>query len=588
MPQVIRSPKVYDVCIIGSGAGGGTAAKVLTAGGLNVVMLEAGPLLNPDTDFKEHIWPYQLPHRGADVGGRARHELNGEFLAPNGFWEIEGEPYTTAPGTSFRWFRSRIEGGRTNHWGRIALRMSPRDFKARSTDGMGDDWPITYEELAPYYDKVESYIGVFGSKENIPSAPDGIFLPPPRPRCTETLVKKACDHLNILCVSSRMAILTQPLNGRAPCHYCAQCGRGCITASNFSSSQVMIPPAQATGRFTLIPNAMAREIFLGKDGRAQGVSYIDKATGRETRVRARAFVVAASACESARLLLNSRSSAFPDGLANSSGTVGRYLTDSVGSNTSGFFPQLEKVPAHNHDGVGGMHMYMPWWKFDRKNDFLRGYHIEFGGGRQMPGVGQFDGVCREYEGYGASLKRKCRSSYGAFIGFSGRGEMIPNADTWCEIDPNVVDRWGIPVLRFHFAWSDNEIKMAKDMQQTFRAIIENAGGVVVEQTEPEPPGGTLLSSAKAKPMEAGPKTASPYGISEGGEIIHELGTARMGDDPKTSVLNKYCQAHDVNNVFVTDGACFVSNSDKNPTLSIMALSWRASEHLLDQARKGEI
>ncbi len=583
MAQVIRSPKVYDVCIIGSGAGGGTAAKVLTAGGLNVVMLEAGPVLHPEKDFKEHVWPYQLPHRGADVGGRALHGLNSEFMAPNGFWEIDGEPYTTAPGSKFRWFRSRIEGGRTNHWGRIALRIAPQDFKARSKDGMGDDWPITYEELAPYYDKVESFVGVFGSKENIASAPDGIFLPPPRPRCTETLVKKACDHLNILCISSRMAILTKPLNGRPACHYCAQCGRGCVSASNFSSSQVMIPPAQATGRFTLIPNAMAREIVLGKDGRAEAVSYIDKSTSTEVRVRAKAFVVAASACESARLLLNSRSTVFPDGLANSSGVVGRYLTDSVGSSASGYFPQLEEVPPHNHDGVGGMHMYMPWWKFDRKNEFPRGYHIEFGGGRTLPTVGEFDGICQQHEGYGASLKQKCRSSYGAFIHFAGRGEMIPNADTYCEIDPNVVDRWGIPVLRFHFAWSDNEIKMAKDMQETFRAIVEDAGGTFLSGAAPEPPGGKLLSSPKIPP-----RPGSPYGISEGGEIIHELGTTRMGDDPKTSVLNKYCQAHDVKNLFVTDGACFVSNSDKNPTLSIMALSWRASEHLMDQARKGEI
>ena len=220
---------------------------MLSEGGLNVAMLEAGPTLNPSKDYKEHVWPYALPHRGADIGGRARHELNGEFLAPNGFWEIEGEPYTSAPGSDFHWFRSRIEGGRTNHWGRIALRIAPADFKARSRDGLGDDWPISYEDLAPYYDKVDSFVGVFGTKENIPSAPDGMFLPPPRPRCTETLVKKACDHLNILCVPSRMAILTKPLNGRAPCHYCAQCGRGCISASNFSSSQVMIPPAHATG-----------------------------------------------------------------------------------------------------------------------------------------------------------------------------------------------------------------------------------------------------------------------------------------------------------------------------------------------------
>jgi choline dehydrogenase-like flavoprotein len=567
MAQVVRSPKVYDVCIVGSGAAGGTAAKVLTEGGLNVVLLEAGPPLNPEKDYKEHVWPYQLPHRGGGVGGKLR-AFGGEFMAPNGAWEIEGEPYTTAPGTRFRWFRSRIVGGRTNHWGRIALRFAPVDFRARSNDGMGDDWPISYEEVAPYYDKVESFIGVFGTRENIPSAPDGVFLPPPPPRCTETIIKKSCDRLNILCVPSRLAILTKPLNGRAACHYCAQCGRGCISASNFSSSQVMIPPAQATGRLTLITGAMAREIIVGKDGEAKAVSYIDKATHSEKQVQARAFVVGASACESARLLLNSRSALFPDGLANSSGAVGRYLTDTVGSNGWGYFPQLEKMPPHNHDGVGGMHLYMPWWKFDRKNDFLRGYHIEFGGGRTLPSVGEFDGVLERVEGYGAPLKQKCRSMYGTGIGFSGRGEMIPNENCYCDLDPHTVDQWGIPVLRFHWQWSDNEIKMAKDMQETFRAIVETAGG-------------TYMTRATAEGKH-------PYGIADGGVIIHEVGGARMGSSPKTSALNGYCQAHDVKNLFVTDGACFVTNADKNPTLTIMALTWRASEYLLTQAKQGSL
>lgn len=567
MPQVIRSPKVYDVCIIGSGAAGGTAAKVLAEGGLNVVLLEAGPPLDPERDYKEHLWPYDLPHRGVGVGGTLR-SFGGEFMAPNGAWEIEGEPYTNAPGTRFRWFRSRIVGGRTNHWGRIALRFSPVDFKARSHDGMGDDWPVSYEDVAPYYDQVESYIGVFGTRENIPTAPDGVFMPPPPPRCTETIIKKACDHLNILCIPSRLAILTKPLNGRPACHYCAQCGRGCVTASNFSSSQVMIPPAQATGRFTLITGAMAREIIVGKDGKAEAVSYVDKATRTEKQVRARAFVVGASACESARLLLNSRSTLFPDGLANSSGTVGRYLTDTVGTSGSGYFPQLENMPPHNHDGVGGMHLYMPWWKFDRKNDFLRGYHIEFGGGRGLPSVGEFDGVCKEFEGYGTALKQKCRGTYGTSIHFSGRGEMIANQNCYCDLDPVTVDKWGIPVLRFHWQWGDNEIKMAKDMQETFQAIVETAGGTYTPDPTPD-----------------GPR---PYGIADGGVIIHETGGARMGDDPKTSVLNGYCQAHDVKNLFVTDGACFVTNSDKNPTLTIMALTWRASEYLLAQAKQGSL
>ncbi len=262
MTQVIRSPKLYDVCIVGSGAAGGAAAKVLTEGGLNVVMLEAGPDLNPAKDYKEHVWPYELPHRGAGIGGKLRGEENDEFMAPNGAWEIEGEPYASATGSTFRWFRSRVVGGRTNHWGRMALRFAPVDFRGRSTDGMGDDWPISYDDVAPYYDKVESYIGVFGSREGIATSPDGMFLPPPKPRCTENLLKSACDKLDIRCIPARMAILTKPLNGRPACHYCGQCSRGCTSASNFSSSQVLLPPAKVTGRLTLLTNAMAREVLL--------------------------------------------------------------------------------------------------------------------------------------------------------------------------------------------------------------------------------------------------------------------------------------------------------------------------------------
>jgi len=567
MAQVARSPKSYDVCIIGSGAGGGMAAKILTEGGLSVAMLEAGPDVHPDRDFKMLMWPYELPHRGAGVGGHASENFS-EFLAPNGAWNISGEPYTSAPGANFQWFRSRIVGGRTNHWGRIALRFSPIDFQSGSRDGVGDDWPISYEDLSPYYDKVEGYIGVFGTKENVSSAPDGVFLPPPKPRCTELLIKKACDKLNIICIPSRLAVLTRSVNGRLPCHYCGQCGRGCITGSNFSSSQVLIPPAMETGRLPLVTGAMAREVIVGPDGKATGVSYIDKATLTERRINARAIVVAASACESARLLLNSKSATFPNGLANSSGTVGKYLTDSVGSDGWGIVPALEKMPPHNHDGTGGMHMYIPWWKFDRQNDFPRGYHIEMGGGRDMPGVGMFHHLCHREEGYGAALKAKARKSYGTAVGFSGRGEMIPNPDTYCEIDPDVVDQWGIPVLRFHFRWSEYELRQARDMQETFRSIIETMGGEYQTKTRIDGP--------------------YPFGILEGGKIIHEVGTARMGADPKTSVLNSYCQAHDIKNVFVTDGAPLVTNPDKNPTLTIMALSWRASEYLLDEAKKGNL
>jgi len=447
----------------------------------------------------------------------------------------------------------------------------PADLKPRSTQGVSDDWPISYEELAPYYDKVESYIGVFGSEENIPSSPNGIFLPPPKPRCTETLIKKACAKLNIRCIPARMAILTRPLNGRPACHYCGQCSRGCKSASNFSSSQVLIPPAQATGRLTLITNAMAREIVIAMNGKAEAVTYIDRISRTEKRLYARSFVVAASTCESARLLLNSRSSLFPDGLANSWGVVGRNLMDSVGTWRAGYFPQLEKMAPHNHDGSGGNflpHVYMPWWKFDRTNDFSGGYHIKPGGGRFMPVLGQFDDECEHTEGYGISLKQRCRRSYGATIGMEALGQMIPNANTYCELDPSAVDEWGIPVLRFHWRAGENEIKMAKDMQATLRAIVEAAGGTYATEVTPDGP--------------------NPYGLYEGGTAIQESGTVRMGNDPKSSVLNKYCQSHDVKNLFVTDAGAFVTSPDKNPTLTILALSWRASEHLLEESRKANL
>lgn len=566
--QVRRSPEVYDVVVIGSGAGGGTAVKVLTDLGIRVALLEAGPMLNPARDFKEHLWPYQVPHRGAGENAEfyfGRQQW-GYFNAPNGYWDIEGEPYTVASGSEFRWFRSRIVGGRTNHYGRISLRFSDYDFQPE--DGLSDPWPVTYDEIAPYYDKAEAFIGVTGTKEGLRTAPDGVFLPPIPPRVHEVLIQKACARLNMPCIPSRMAMLTKPIHGRAACHYCGQCGRGCQTAAAFSSSQAMIFPAMKTGRLTVVTGAMAREIVTDENNRVRAVSYVDRATRTERQIRCRSVVVAASACESARLLLNSKSSRHPNGLANSSGVVGRNLTDTVGFGLTGHIPALEGLPRHNSDGIGGMHVYVPWWLYDKKDkDFPRGYHIEIGGGFNMPQVGSFHGACSRHEGYGAALKQKIRREYGAFVGFAGRGEMIPNKGSWCEIDPGAVDRYGIPVLRFHFEWSDYELKQARHMRETFTAIVESMGGTVVGLSNPGREG---------------------KGISVGGTIIHEAGTVRMGNDPRTSALNRYCQSHDVKNLYVCDAAPFVSNPDKNVTLSIVAFAWRAAEHLAENLRRGDV
>jgi len=532
------------------------AAKVLCEAGADVVMLEAGPMWDAAKDSKMSAWPYDSPRRGAATAAKPF----GEFDGCIGGWDIDGEPYTMAPGTTFDWFRARMLGGRTNHWGRISLRFGPDDFRHRSIDGLGDDWPISYDDLKPYFDKLDMLVGIFGSKEGLPNEPDGIFQPPPKPRCYELLIKQAADRLGITCIPSRMSILTRPLNGRRACHYCGQCGRGCSTHSNFSSPSVLLPPALATGRLRIVANAMAREVTTNDDGRATGVSYVNTRDSREYQVRARIIVLAASACESARLLLNSKSPRFPNGLANSSGVVGRYLTDTTGLSVSGYIPKLANSVPHNEDGVGGMHLYMPWWLDNKSLDFPRGYHIEIGGGRRMPAYGILRGIERfnGAGGYGKQLKDDYRRYYASQVNFSGRGEMIPNDDSYCEIDPNVVDRYGIPVLRFHFAFSEHEVRQAKHMQETFHEIIHEMGGT---------------------PLTPMPTREQRYGLANGGNIIHEVGTTRMGNDPATSVVNANCQAHDVKNLFIADGGPFVTNADKNVTWTILALSMRTSEYI---------
>ncbi|HEX6214138.1 MAG TPA: GMC family oxidoreductase, partial [Vicinamibacterales bacterium] len=553
---------------------GGMAAKVLTEAGANVLMLEAGPMFDTRRDSRMMAWPYQSPRRGLPIPERQF----GEFDAGWGGWTLDGEPYTTAPGDRFDWFRTRMLGGRTNHWGRISLRFGPDDFRRKSLDGLGDDWPITYDDLKPYYDSIDRYIGLFGSNEGLPNDPDGIFQPPPKPRCYELLIKQASERLSIRCIPIRLSILTQPLNGRPACHYCGQCGRACAAHANFSSPSVLLPPALATKRLTIVTNAMAREVTVGDDGLATGVTYIDKNTGRENHARARIVVMAASACETARLLLNSKSARFPLGLGNSSGVVGKYLTDTTGTSVRGFIPKMMDGVPHNEDGASGSHLFMPWWGDNKKLDFPRGYHIELGGGRRMPGFGTlggahlYNGMGAEGRpisggGYGKQLKDDYRRFYGATVGFAGRGEMIPNENSYCEIDPTVVDRWGIPVLRFHWKWTDHELKQVKHMQETFRAIIHEMGGT---------------------PMSPMPTAEQGFGIEPGGRIIHEVGCVRMGNDPKTSVVNGNCQAHDCRNLFVTDGGPFVTNPDKNVTWTILALAMRTSEHIVNQRKEGVV
>jgi choline dehydrogenase-like flavoprotein len=572
--QIKKQSKQYDAVIVGSGAGGGMAAYILANAGLKVCLLEAGPNYDPALHSSQLKNPWESPRRGASTKFRPFGDFDASFWG----WEIDGEPYTHAAGDKWEWWRARMLGGRTNHWGRISLRFGPNDFKRKDIDGLGDNWPIGYEDIKPYYDKIDQLLGVFGTNEGLPNDPDGIFLPPPKPRLHELFLKDAAAGAGVPVIPSRLSILTKKINkDRGECFYCSQCGRACKVYADFSSSSVLIKPAMATGNVDLVTNAMAREVLTNEEGLATGVSYVSKDDLQEYQVKGKVVILAASACESARLLLNSRSKQHPNGIANSSNVVGKYLHDSTGAAMGGVLPKLFGRKRYNEDGVGGMHVYSPWWGDNKKLDFPRGYHIEYWGGMQQPAYGfgfeiekqngkfPVNGKQKEAGGYGASLKEDYRYFYGATVGMAGRGESIALESNYCEIDQTVVDKYGIPVLRFNTKYTDYEVNQAKHMKETFKEIMHKMGAVI-----------TWGDTDDAK---------NSYGLANPGNIIHEAGTVRMGDDPKKSALNKWSQAHDCKNLFNVDGGQFVSQADKNITWTILALSMRASEYIVDQLKK---
>jgi choline dehydrogenase-like flavoprotein len=453
---------------------------------------------------------------------------------------------------------------------------------------------MTYEDMEPYYTKVEMLIGVYGTNEgleNTPSSPDGVLLPAPKGRAAELLAQKHGKKLGIPVIPIHRAVLTKHQNykefparmhpgnvraqkivqramaERSACFWATPCGRGCQVGANYQSTTVHLPPALATGNLDIIPNAHAREVVILKNGKASGVIFVDKTTGKDVRVSGKVVILAAGACESVRILLNSRGRG-SDAAANSSGKVGKYIMDTVGAQLGGHVPLLENLPPHNEDGAGGDHLYAPWWLYQQqkagKLDFARGYHIEMGGSRDMPGGDNPVPDDLNTSGYGTRFKEEARRYYGAFVGFAARGEMIPNENCYMDLDPKVKDKFGIPVARFHWKWSSHELNQAVHAKKTFKALIETMGGSVR--------GSTDFAPAKS--------------IQNPGFIIHEVGGAIIGDDPGKSVVNQWNQTWDVKNLFLTDGAPFASNADKNPTLTIMALAWRACDYIVDQAKKG--
>ncbi|MGO1595075.1 MAG: GMC family oxidoreductase [Sphingobacterium sp.] len=571
--QIKENTEVFDAIVVGSGAGGGMAGYILANAGLKVLMLEAGPFFDPAIDALQLRWPWESPRRGASTT-----RPFGDFDAAYGGWQLEGEPYTTVSGTQFEWFRARMLGGRTNHWGRISLRMGPDDFKP--VDGVTQEWPITYDEIKPFYDRVDRMIGVYGTAEGIRNEPDGIFMKPPKPRLNELYISKGAKKAGIPVIPGRGAVLTESspeIKGRGTCFYCGQCGRACKVYGDFSSSSCLVMPAMKTGNLKLIDNAMVREVLTNEEGVATGISYVDTNSLQEYTVKGKTVILGASACESARLMLNSKSNAHPGGIGNNSGLVGRYLHDSTGASLSGFIPALLDRKRYNEDGVGSVHIYTPWWEDNSKLSFPRGYHIEYGGGLHMPSYGFLNwvpnvngqassknGEQKASGGYGTSLKQDYRSFYGANVGMAGRGTALARKDNYCEIDPTRVDKFGIPILKFHYKWANEEVEQAKHMQETFQSIMHEMGAVI---TSPIPGKETL------------------YGLEAPGKIIHEGGTTRMGNDPKSSVLNKWGQAHDCKNLYVVDAGPFVQQGDKNLTWTILALSMRTADYILEQKKK---
>ena len=562
--------QIYDAIIVGSGAGGGMATHQLANAGLKVALIEAGDFYDPaDEEQRTQLrYPWESPRRGAST----RLRPFGDYNSCIGGWELDGEPYTQKGDTEFMWWRGRMLGGRTNHWGRISLRFGPLDFKRKDIDGLGDNWPIGYQDISPYYDKVDKLIGIFGSNEGLYNDPDGYFLPAPKPRLHELYYIDGARKANIPVIPARKSILTKRINNdRGICFYCGQCSRACGIHADFSSSTVLIYPALNGGQVDLLTNSMVREVITDEEGLATGVRYVNKRNQREYELKGRTVILTASACSTARILLNSKSGQHENGLGNSSDHVGRYLHDSTGASRAAFLPDLMDRDIYNEDGVGGMHVYSPWWLEGANLDFTRGYHLEIGGGMGMPSYG-FGFAVNQYNqylgervgGYGNQLRDDIRKFYGARLSIACRGESIPQYTNRCELDPTVVDEWGIPVLRFDYKWTQHEINQARHMQDTMEELLEASGGIVLGNK---------------------PGADQNYGLTQPGEIIHEVGTTRMGTDPRTSVTNEFGQLHDVKNVFVADAGTFVSQADKNPTWTILALAWRTSDYIVDQMKQ---
>ena len=544
--------QTHDVIVIGSGASGGMAAYNLTQKGAKVLLLDAG-----DVFERSRFWTHVLPYE-ADL------RLRRGDKPPDFFLDTKEQPYLTPENRPFDLKRVWGRGGKTNVWGRVSLRMSDLDFGAAERDGWGIPWPIRYRDISPYYDRVEELIGVFGGDDDSDVLPgSGHLMPAPAPRCAEVLLKRAFANLRIPVVAMRRANLTRAHRGFPACHYCGACGDGCDTASFFNSADHLIPFALETGNFEIRSNAVVARILPDDRGRASAVQYFDRKSGAERQERARVVVLGASALDSTRILLNSKSDRFPNGIGNSSDQVGRNFAEQIMVHVRGFLPQLFGRGYTNDDGVGGGHIYMPRFNHrpDRRKtpDYLRGFGMQFwDSGCQTTG----EDVASRLPGFGASFKAAVKKRYPSLVSLHPFGEVLSRPENRVTVDETKTDRYGVPLMKVDVTFGENEAKMRRHMYETCEEVLNELGAEIV-------------------PFDRDVNDTP-------GSAIHEHATCRMGKDPKTSVLNGFNQMHEVKNLFVVDGSSFASASEKNPTLTILALSWRATDYLASEMNKGNL
>ena len=546
--QIQRSPEVHDVVVIGSGAAGGMAAWNLTRKGVKVLVLDAGTKFNR-SKYWTHVTPWDWRQK------TERGEIPTRFYV-----DTKEQPYLTPDNQPFELVRVWGRGGKTNVWGRVSLRYSDLDFTSAERDGWEIPWPIRYKDIAPYYDNVDQLIGVCGGDDDSDSLPGSKFhLPPPNMRCGEKLLQKAGARMGIPIVAGRRAVNTNASRGHTPCHYCGACGRGCDVSAFFNSSDYLIEPAFKTGNLDVIDNAVVSRVLVGDDGKANGVEYFDRYTREQKSVRARVVVVGASCIDSTRVLLNSKSERHPNGIGNGSDVIGRYLCEQIRIHLYGFVPELLSTETRDDDGIGGEHMYLPRYNHrGKKRDYLRGFGSQFWGCGAQGGASWAGAL----PGFGKEFKAGVKKRYPALVALHPYGEVLPQRYNRVTVDGSPKDQYGIPIAKIDYRVGENERRMSREMYEMAEGLLHEAKAEILPFT--------------------------PGKLDVNGGAIHEHGTCRMGADPKRSALNAFGQMHEVPNVFVTDGSAFTTASEKNPTLTILALSWRATDYLAAEMKAGRL